>query len=89
VLESLCSGRPAIVTRVGGVQELINESKGLKVDARDVEGLANAMQTMIKNYHQYSLPYIAQEAHSKYTYDAVAKQFTELYQWVLTPKRKR
>jgi glycosyltransferase involved in cell wall biosynthesis len=89
VLESLCSGRPAIVTRVGGVQELINESNGLKVDARDVEGLANAMQTMIKNYHQYSLPYIAQEAHSKYTYDAVAKQFTELYQWVLTPKRKR
>ncbi|HNB80619.1 MAG TPA: glycosyltransferase [Chitinophagaceae bacterium] len=82
VLEALCSGRPAIITRVGGVKELIHERNGLVVEARDEKALSAAMANMMDHYEQFSQKEIAGEAARKYSYEAVAAQFNELYQSV-------
>jgi len=83
VLESLCCGRPAIVTNVGGVKELINESNGYKVKPRDNTDLAEKMNMMIGQYPFFDLKKISEDAISKYAYSEVAKQFSECYGRVL------
>ena len=84
VLESLCSGRPAIVTQVGGVQELIDQHNGYTVAPKDSLDLANKMNEIINNYNSFDLPKIAEVAKNKYAYDAVGKRFMEVYKTILS-----
>jgi glycosyltransferase involved in cell wall biosynthesis len=79
VLEALCSGRPAIVTNTGGVKELIHEDNGFKVQVRDTGDLVQKMNDMIEQYPSFDLEKISREAISNYSYDAVGRQFFELY----------
>ncbi len=79
VLESLCCGRPAIVTQVGGVQELIDQHNGYTVAPKDIIDLANKMNEMINNYNSFDLPKIAEDAKNNYAYDAVGKSFVQVY----------
>lgn len=83
VLESLCTGRPAIVTKVGGVKELIDEHNGILVRARDTGGLVKAMCDLIDRYHTYDLKAISETACARYNYQEVGRQFAELYRQVL------
>lgn len=83
VLESLCTGRPAIVTKVGGVKELINQTNGLLVRARDTGALVKAMAGMIDDYAVYNPEAISAEACGKYNYRQVGRQFMDLYRKVL------
>lgn len=79
VLESLCCGRPAIVTNIGGVKELIDEQNGYKVNVRDVDDLVQKMNLMMNEYSQFNLKQIAEHAIQKYSYNNVATQFSTLY----------
>ena len=83
VLEALCSGRPVIVTNVGGVKELVNETNGLKVNVRATADLVKAMSTMMNNYNRYQQQAIAEQAHALYAYPSVAAKFETLYQQIL------
>lgn len=50
ILEALWAGRPVIATRVGGTPELIIEGKtGLLVDRNDPDGLARAIETVLRD----------------------------------------
>ena len=44
VVEALSSGRPVVATNVGGIPELVNETCGRLVPAKDVPALAAALQ---------------------------------------------
>jgi len=79
VLEALCSGRPAIVTNTGGVKELIHDENGFKVNVRDSAELAMKMDTLMTNYGDFDKQKIADAAASQYSYEAVGRQFFELY----------
>jgi glycosyltransferase involved in cell wall biosynthesis len=82
-LEALCSGRPAIVTNIGGVKELIATENGFKVNVRDTADLCTRMQQMITHYNQFDTEAISRQAASKFAYPIVGKQFTDLYDEVL------
>lgn len=82
VLESLCCGRPAIVTNIGGVKELIDESNGYKVNVRDTADLVQSMNKMMNEYSKFSLQQISANAISKYAYSQVAEQFLSCYKRV-------
>jgi glycosyltransferase involved in cell wall biosynthesis len=79
VLESLCCGRPAIVTNVGGVKELIHAANGYKVNVRDTDDLVCKMRDLINNYATFDLSAISQHATALYSYDSVAQQFDAVY----------
>jgi len=83
VLESLCCGRPAIVTNVGGVKELIDPTNGYKVNARDIDDLLNKMRATLDTYSGFDLKKISLKATNNYSYSSVATQFQEVYKKVL------
>ncbi len=82
-LEALCSGRPVITSKVGGVQELIDKRNGVLVPAGNVFELTQAMLDVKKNYHQFHLEQIAQNAQDLYAYDQVANQLLKTYDQIL------
>ena len=50
ILEALAMGKPVIATRVNGVPEVIDHMKtGLLVNARDVGGLAHAIESLLEH----------------------------------------
>lgn len=50
ILEALAMGKPVIATRVNGVPEVIEHMKtGLLVNPRDVDGLASAIESLLKH----------------------------------------
>jgi glycosyltransferase involved in cell wall biosynthesis len=85
VLEALCCGKPAIVTNIGGVKELIHATNGFLVEVRDVAGLVKKMNTMIMQYAQFDTRLISQEAMQKYAYEKVAEDFSSIYIQFLLP----
>lgn len=87
VLESLCCGRPAIVTNVGGVKELIHAANGYKVNVRDTDDLVCKMRDLINNYATFDLLAISQQATALYSYDSVAQQFDAVYNQHIPSRR--
>ena len=79
VLESLSIGRPAIVTNIGGVKELIREDNGLRVEVRDEDDLVEKMKYMIAHYTHFDQQLISQKAIAQFSYEEVGKQFAEIY----------
>lgn len=47
VIEALASGRPVVATNVGGIPELMDDSGGRLVPAREVSGLASALDEVL------------------------------------------
>jgi glycosyltransferase involved in cell wall biosynthesis len=47
VIEALASGRPVVATRVGGIPELMDDSSGRLVPARDVAALTTALDQVL------------------------------------------
>jgi glycosyltransferase involved in cell wall biosynthesis len=47
VIEALASGRPVVATDVGGIPELMDETSGHMVPARDAEALAAALDSVL------------------------------------------
>ncbi|MBL7773166.1 MAG: glycosyltransferase [Chitinophagaceae bacterium] len=79
VLEALCSGRPCIVPATGGVQELIDDHNGFKVNVRDTEHLAIKMIDLQQKYSQYNFQRISEQAIAQYSYEKVGMEFKTLY----------
>lgn len=56
VLEAQASGLPVIISNKGGPQELIELNKtGLKIKAKDIEGFANAMRTLMDSNLRHAM----------------------------------
>ncbi len=79
VLESLCCGRPVIVTRVGGIPEVVNDANGILVESDNEAELVNAMQKMIDHYTSFNQVQIAAAACGLYSYEAIGQQINMAY----------
>lgn len=47
VIEALASGRPVVATRVGGIPELMDDTSGRLVPAKDADALASALDQVL------------------------------------------
>ncbi len=83
ISEALCCGLPIIATNVGGIPEMIDDNKGFLIDLVNEENLAIAMLKMINDHDYFNQAKIAEDAHKKYSYSVIAKQFDELYGEIL------
>ena len=79
VLESLASGLPVIVTRIGGTPEHISGKMGIIVEPKDEASLEKAIHHMLDHYSEYDPEYLRAYATKKFSYESVAEQFNKIY----------
>ncbi|MCM3874271.1 MAG: glycosyltransferase [Pyrinomonadaceae bacterium] len=86
LLEAMASGLPVVATRVGGIPEIIEDSRGLLVEPEDENGLVAAILKLIGDrnlrleFRQRGLEYV-DHVHSL---DALGRQLMCLYQEILS-----
>lgn len=77
LIEAMASGLPSVATRVGGVPEMLGSEAGLLVDPGDPGALAAAIGEALER--QYDSVEMALHARERYSYDAVARGWTAIY----------
>lgn len=82
IIEALCCGTPVISMNVNGIPELIDDTNGILVEAKNVEALKTALETMISNYDFFDRKSIAQDAHAKFSPEVIGRKFYHLYQQI-------
>ena len=86
LLEAMAAGVPCVGTKVGGIPEVIDDSLGLLVEAKDSDALAGAMTEMIrKNTDQmHRLGTTAKErARTRYSHTVVSEKLNSIYLEIL------
>ena len=79
ILEALASGLPVVSTNVGGIKEMIDETKGILVEPRNKEALAEAIIKMIETHKDYNPNYLRKSVIEKYGYESVGKFLDSIY----------
>ncbi len=81
VAEALCCGLPVAATDVGGVPEIVH-GEGVLAPAGHVEGLAAAIEVVLDRYPRFDRAAIARRAASRFSLEAVGRQWDEIYRSV-------
>lgn len=76
VLEALGSGRPVVATDVGGIPDLVNESNGILVSARNAVALRGALTSALDKRWKAEAIRSGVEA---LTWAAIAKKYANLF----------
>ncbi len=79
IIEALCCGLPVITSDTGGTAEAVNSANGIVVEKENEAQLADALVKMMTNFGQYNRKAIAEEAHARYSYNAIGREFYQLY----------
>ena len=79
ILEALASGLPVVSTNVGGIKEMIDDTKGILVEPRNKEALAEAMIKMIETHKNHDANYLRNSVIEKYGYESVGMFLSRLY----------
>ena len=79
ILEALASGLPVVSTNVGGIKEMIDDTKGILVEPKNKEALAEAMIKMIETHKNYYANYLRNSVIEKYGYESVGMFLSRLY----------
>ena len=79
ILEALASGLPVVSTNVGGIKEMVDETKGILVEPKNKEALAEAMIKMIETHKNYDANYLRNSVIEKYGYESVGRFLSKLY----------
>lgn len=79
ILEALTSGLPVVSTNVGGIKEMVDETKGILVEPKNKEALAEALIKMIETHKNYDANYLRNSVIEKYGYESVGRFLSRLY----------
>ena len=79
ILEALASGLPVVSTNVGGIKEMIDDTKGILVEPKNKEALAEALIKMIETHKNYDANYLRNSIIEKYGYESVGRFLSKLY----------
>jgi glycosyltransferase involved in cell wall biosynthesis len=86
ILEAMAASRPVIATRVGAIPTVIKDGEnGLLVEARDTDGLRNALASLLSDPDRCRR--LGDQAHAwvsaNFTSEAMALQYRQMYEEVL------
>lgn len=73
-IEAMLAGLPAIGTRCGGPESIINRSNGILVNVGDVDEISKAIIGMVRDYKKYDRNLISEGIRLKYSDSVVGKQ---------------
>jgi glycosyltransferase involved in cell wall biosynthesis len=80
ILEAMACGKPILATKVGGIPEMVDGTKGMLTEPKDIHSMTIAFETMLDRSMQMSSEDIRSFAVNNYSYFKVGKQITDLYQ---------
>lgn len=83
VLEAYACGLPVILPRIGGFEELVDDSRGILFEPESEDGLVNAMVTISQSLDKYSSSEIRDFAFLNFSNESVARKTRDLYREVL------
>ncbi len=82
LIEALSRGIPVISTFCGGPECIVNDSNGILVQPKDVEGLAKAMLKMYHIHTNYNKEQLRNDVIEQYGKEAFYKRVMEIYKAV-------
>ncbi len=77
--EAMATGLPVVATAVGGMTERVDAGNGVLCPPRDPESLAAGIEEMLGTYHSYERYAIASEVSARYSPEAIALRWEEVY----------
>lgn len=83
ILEALACGLPVIATKVGGIPEILQDDFGELIDSENEDELVAAIKKVIQHPKDYNTEKMRQYAVENYSYEAVGKQFYDIYNRIL------
>jgi len=86
LVEALASGTPCIGSRVGGIPDVIMPEVGKVVDARDVQGLSEAIESFLfdDDLWKATSKNARIRAETNYDWNSIAKKMIKIYQSVIS-----
>jgi glycosyltransferase involved in cell wall biosynthesis len=79
LLEAMSTGLPAVVTRVGGVPEVIDSDRGILVAPGSSDALADALGEIARSVADYDREQLRSRSVSAFGYAAIARRWADLY----------
>lgn len=83
IAEGVMLGKPAVGTRCGGPQSIIDDENGILVEKGSTEALYSALKEMVHSYHNYDRENISRKAADKFSIENITKQYIDIYKQVL------
>ncbi|MCI0439499.1 MAG: glycosyltransferase [Chloroflexi bacterium] len=78
-VEALASGKPLVVSDVGGLKEIVTKEVGCLVPPGDAEALARVLDWMLDHHQDYDAEAIASYARARYSREVVGRMLHEVY----------
>jgi glycosyltransferase involved in cell wall biosynthesis len=88
LIEAMASGLPCVATNVGGIPELVNKERGILVEPGNSTALAEAIDYMLDHYKDYNSFEISDYAKNNFSYEAVGKKISAVYEDLLSRREK-
>lgn len=79
LVESFACGLPVITTDVGGICEIVDESRGRILHAGDEAALLDALHFMLENHAKYDCTAIREYAETHFSQQVIGNQLAEVY----------
>ncbi len=83
IIESFSCGKPVLVTDVGGIREIVDQSRGIMVEAKNENLLLEKLNWMLDHYREYDKDAIRDYAADHFSKEIIGKQFADFYHHVL------
>lgn len=82
-IEAMACGLPVIATKCGGPEDFVDASNGYLVEVDNVEELAEAMKSMIKNVNDFDRKRISNAVKYRFSSEVIASKITQVFQTVV------
>ena len=80
LIESFACGLPVITTDVGGIREIMDDSRGIMIHAGDEPRLLEAVSHMLDHYQEYDSQKIREYAEAHFSMQVIGEQLLMVYE---------
>lgn len=88
LIEALSCGKPVISTKTAGPIDIIDDQNGILTNIGDIDGLSQAMVSIIDNYKNYNGEEIRKNCIEKYSEDKIITKIINIYEEIITNEVK-